>query len=114
MKKYIGLIGYKNISYTEKEYLVEYGIYLESPYEFDTLIEKLKDTSETDFIIRAVPTNWGGEDEIKRILEIKRLSLTGRKFDLINPLTFAGTDSDMGHIYKWSVVVKEILECEEE
>ena len=57
-------------------------------------------------------TNWGGCDDLERTLGLQGYKLTGNKIELPKPITFHGSNSDMGHNYSWEFDVYEILEIE--
>lgn len=64
-----------------------------------------------DFVHSA--TNWNGQDEIDRTLNIINMRQTGKKIILSEPLQFTGVDQDMGHSYFWRFIVDEIHELTE-
>jgi len=57
-------------------------------------------------------TNWNGCDEINRTMNIRNFKKTGNKIVLNKPITYYGSDSDMGQSYSWSYNVFEIWEIE--
>lgn len=59
-------------------------------------------------------TDWCGQDEIKRTLDIIKMKQTGKKIILDKPIVFYGSDADMGHVYPWKFEVNEIHELVEE
>ena len=65
----------------------------------------------TDFIHSA--TNWCGNDEIKRTLELIKMQQTGNKIILDKPIVFHGSDYDCGREDPWKFEVNEIHELEE-
>ena len=65
----------------------------------------------SDFIHDA--TNWGGQDEIKRTLDIIKMKQTGNKIILENPIVFHGQDYDWGRTDYWHFRVDEIHELKE-
>lgn len=79
-----------------------------SLFSFENLIPSELEAS--DFIHGA--TNWCGQDDINRTLEIIKMKQTGRKIILDNPIVFRGSDEDWGREYPWEFEVKEIHELE--
>lgn len=81
---------------------------LKSLADFETLSANVSAIESTDFTHDA--TNWGGCDAVERTCRIEGVSPTGRTIDLIHPLTFYGTDYDMGHEQRWVFMVDTIFE----
>ena len=76
--------------------------------DFDTLAMNASDIDADDFAHTS--TNWNGRDDIKRTCSLRELEATGRVLLLPKPITFSGTDYDMGNEYPWTFTVKEIWE----
>lgn len=75
---------------------------------FDKLDVKNLETSD----FKHDCTDWGGCDTIPRTLSTKGLKQTGSAIKLENPLSFSGTDSDMGCEHQWTFNIDEIRELE--
>lgn len=55
-------------------------------------------------------TNWCGCDDVEKTLQHLKMTPTGNKIHLKKPITFYGTDRDMGHEYPWRFQFEEIWE----
>ena len=76
---------------------------------FDDLVSS--ELESDDFVHDA--TNWSGQDDIKRTLDIIKMRRTNKKIILKEPLIFYGSDYDHGHSYSWKFEVDEIYELED-
>ena len=55
-------------------------------------------------------TNWCGCDKLERTLELRKIKLTGNKFN--HKETVRGTDYDCGYDYPWTFKFDKIYEVE--
>ena len=74
---------------------------------FDIISEEINNIAASDF--KHDSTDWCGQDKIERTIRLKNFCI-GRKIKLNRPITFHGTDYDMGHSYSWHFTIKEIWE----
>lgn len=81
---------------------------LECLIQFDNL--DVDNLESSDFNHYA--TNWNGCDSIPRTLSLKNFKQTGNKILLKHPISFTGSDLDMGHSYDWTFTIQEIRELE--
>lgn len=86
------------------------AIVLCTPYTFEQLEQNTADIEESDFYCYA--TNWGGNDDLLRTLDVMGLKLTGRTIFLPKPLCFRDKDYDNGHEYNWVFTAFVIKEAE--
>jgi len=56
-------------------------------------------------------TDWNGNDDLKRTLQLCNLKVVGSKISLGKLYSYSGTDSDMGHEYYFKFVFDSLLEC---
>lgn len=82
---------------------------LESIACFDNLVAHAEEVEESDFVHSA--TNWGGCDDLERLLGLEGLCLTGRSFKPGRNLVFCGVDYDHGVENGWHFRVDTIREA---
>jgi len=56
-------------------------------------------------------TNWGGADDVSRVMELSHLLPTGETVK-VNPIRIHGVDYDHGHEYNWQITVTGLLLCQ--